>query len=350
MYLSALLAVPVGVLPVLVFLSVLVYLDSFKLLRMKVIVCLLLAGGLTAVAGYFLNGHLLSMIRVDFLTYARYIAPVVEELLKASVLLYLFSRNRIGFLVDGAIQGFSVGAGFAVIENIYYSYAQADASLGIWIVRGFGTAIMHGGVTALVAIVAVVVMERKDSPPIYSFLPGLMLAIVIHSGFNHFFFSPLVFTVAIILLVPPVMYVVFERSTRSIHDWMELDFDADADLIQQLDSGEFGNTRVGRYLEQLRERFEGLVIVDMLCYLRLYTELSMRAKGVMMMRQHGLDLPADPAIEERFAELDYLENSIGRTGLLTLQPFLDTNRRDLWHLNNLKTASEGTVDMARGQQ
>ena len=32
----------------------------------------------------------------------------------------LVHRHRVGFLVDGAILGFAVGAGFAVVENLYY--------------------------------------------------------------------------------------------------------------------------------------------------------------------------------------------------------------------------------------
>jgi hypothetical protein len=74
------------------------------------------------------------------------------------------------------------------------------------------------------------------------------------------------------------------------------------------------------------------VVADMLCYLRLHTELALRAKGVLLARENGLDVPLDAATREKFAELGYLEKSVGRTGLLALHPVLRTSRRDLWQL------------------
>ena len=40
-------------------------------------------------------------------------------------------------------------------------------------------------------------------------------------------------------------------------------------------------------------------------------------------------------VDDTFVELRYLEKSIGRTGMLALQPFIHTSTRDLWQLNLL---------------
>ena len=40
--------------------------------------------------------------------------------MKAAFIVVLIARRRVGFLVDAAVQGFAVGAGFAVVENIEY--------------------------------------------------------------------------------------------------------------------------------------------------------------------------------------------------------------------------------------
>jgi hypothetical protein len=117
-----------------------------------------------------------------------------------------------------------------------------------------------------------------------------------------------------------------------MREWLELDFDADALLLQQVNSGEFAETKVGRFLNDLRSRFEGPVVVDMLCYLRLYTELALRAKGLLLMRENGLDVDVGERTQEKFAELEYLERSIGKTGLLAMRPFLHMTRKDLWQL------------------
>ncbi len=70
----------------------------------------------------------------------------------------------------------------------------------------------------------------------------------------------------------------------------------------------------------------------MLCYLRLYTELALRAKGVLMMRENGLDVPVGERTREKFEEMKFLEESIGKTGVLAMKPFLHMTRKDLWQL------------------
>jgi hypothetical protein len=134
-----------------------------------------------------------------------------------------------------------------------------------------------------------------------------------------------------------MLYVVFTMSAQRMHEWLELDFDADAGLLHQINSGEFADSNVGRFLHDLRSRFDGPVLADMVCYLRIYTELALRAKGLLLMREHGLDIPAGERTQEKFAELEYLERSIGKTGLLALRPLLHMTRKDLWQLNVLET-------------
>jgi len=335
---------PVGVLPVVIFLGVLVYMDSYKLVRLHTVLWIIALGGAMAVASYFVSDFLYPRLgydwhsNSDFLKYSRYIAPGVEETLKGLVMVFLFRTNRIGFLVDAAILGFAVGAGFAVVENFYYLYSTAGTgtNMGVWIVRGFGTAIMHGGVTALFGVIAQSLTERsmKFNPLLY--LPGLLMAAVFHSVFNHFPGSPILATIGTLMVLPPIFYLVFQRSARAMHTWLEVDFDADAELLELINSTEFHNSKIGMFLNDLRTKFEGPVVVDMLCYLRLYTELAVRAKGVLMMREYGLKAPVGERTDEKFEELHYLEKSIGKTGYLAMKPFLHMERKDLWQLSVLE--------------
>ncbi|MDH3587982.1 MAG: PrsW family intramembrane metalloprotease [Gammaproteobacteria bacterium] len=318
--------------PVLIFLVVLLYMDSYKLVSFSTVLWVIVAGGLTTVAAYFINGFLLDWLPLGMKSFSRYVAPVVEETLKGLVIVYLFRSHRIGFLVDSAIMGFAVGAGFAVVENFYYLYTAGHANLGVWIVRGFGTAVMHGGVTAIFGVISQTVTERsmKINPLLY--LPGLLAAIVLHSVFNHFVLPPILMTLTFLTVLPPILYLVFAKSAAHMHEWLELDFDADAKLLEQINSGRFAEGKIGRFLHDLRDMFEGPVVVDMLCYLRLYTELALRAKGVLMMRENGLDAPVGERTKEKFTEMVYLEKSIGKTGVLAMRPFLHMTRKDLWQL------------------
>jgi RsiW-degrading membrane proteinase PrsW (M82 family) len=323
---------PVGLLPVLIFLVILVYMDSYKLVGLRTVLWVILAGALLPIAGYWINGYVMSELGWGFQNYSRYAAPIIEEGMKASIMIFLFRTNRIGFLVDSAILGFAVGAGFAVAENFYYLYMASEAHIAVWVVRGFGTAIMHGGVMALFGIMAQTLTERsmKINPLLY--VPGFIVAITIHSAFNHFPGTPILTTIGTLLVLPPILLVVFQKSARSMHEWLEIDFDEDALLLEQMNSGKFTESKIGQFLEDLKQKFPGVVVVDMLCYLRLYTELALRAKGVLMMRENGLDTPVGERTRAKFEEMHFLEVSIGKTGCLAMRPFLQMTRKDLWQL------------------
>lgn len=324
---------PVGLLPVLIFLVVLVYMDSYKLVSLKSVLYVIIAGGVTALIAMYVNGGLLELTGLQMKAYSRYLAPLVEESLKVLVIVYLFRSNRIGFLVDSAIMGFAVGAGFALVENFQYLQLYPTASFGVWMVRGFGTAIMHGGVVAIFAVMSQALTERQMKiNPLY-YLPGLAAAIFLHSIFNHFLVAPVLQTIGTLFILPPLLQLVFQRSSSALHDWLELDFDADADLIEMIDSGQFTESKIGRFLEDLRGKFEGPVLVDMLCYLRVYTELAIRAKAALIARENGIELPVGDRTREKFEELRFLEDSIGKTGCLAMKPFLQIERKDLWQMH-----------------
>ena len=55
---------PVGLLPVLIFLMILVYMDSYKLLSLKSVLMVIVLGGLTAFAAMYVNGWLLGELEM----------------------------------------------------------------------------------------------------------------------------------------------------------------------------------------------------------------------------------------------------------------------------------------------
>ncbi len=321
-----------GLLPVFLFLLALIYLDSYKLVRRRFVAGALIAGCVLAAACWFANSILEARLALSLATYSRYVAPIVEESAKALIIVGLVRTNRIGFLVDAAIYGFAIGTGFAVVENLYYWHSVANPSVGLWLVRGFGTAVMHGGATAIFAIAGKTLAERRGLPRGVGWLTALLLAMTIHSAFNHFFFSPVVSTAFILVVLPPLIFVVFERSEKSLEEWLNVGFDADTEVLELILSGTLSLSPVGVYLRSLKERFRGEVVVDMLCYLRLHLELSLRAKGLLMMREAGFPVTLDANDKANLDELDFLERSIGATGKLAMAPFLRTSSRDLWQI------------------
>ena len=118
----------IALLPVVALVVVLWRLDSHRLLGTHFIIKIFIAGGLSAIACAWINAFALEYIALDFNRYARYVAPLIEEAVKASIIIWLFRTHRIGFLIDAGILGFTVGAGFSFVENIYYLHLASDAS------------------------------------------------------------------------------------------------------------------------------------------------------------------------------------------------------------------------------
>jgi len=321
--------------PVVGFLATLFFMDSFKLVPPRWIVFALAAGAGAALASYAVwPALLLSGLSDD--AAVRYLAPCVEESLKASVVVLLLLTGRAGFLVDAALLGFGIGAGFALAENALYLTELSHASFALWLVRGFGTAMLHGGTTSIFAILARVLADRYPSRPYAVFLPPLVPAIAIHSAFNHLPLPPAALTGVILIVLPLLLVVVFDRGERATREWMGAGMDLDIEVLQLVASEHFGLTRFGQYLQELRSRFPAIVVANMYCLLRLELELSVQARAFVMARDAGLELRADEDLAASLAEHDYLQQSIGRTGLLALRPLQVTNVRDRFHRHVLR--------------
>jgi len=333
------LRVAVALLPVLVFLAILVLMDSFKLVSLRSVLRSIAAGGVAALLAAALNVWMLEALSLPTTTLSRYFAPLTEELLKALPMVYLIRRRQVGFLVDAAIHGFALGAGFALVENVYYLRSLEGASPLLWIVRGFGTALLHGATTTMFATVSKSVTDRHPEWSLAGFAPGWLSAAVLHSAFNHFPVTPLAQTAILLVVVPLLLVAVFERSEKGTREWLGVGFDTEVEILQQVTSNALDESRIGQYLRSLTSRFEGLVVADMLCLLRIQLELSLRAKGVLMAREAGLPIEIGPDVRANLEELGYLEKSIGRTGLLALHPILRTSSRDLWQIYMLDSSA-----------
>jgi len=329
----------IGVMPVWGFLAALLYLDSYKLVRMRVVLAVVAYGLVAAAVCYFVNGYLSNGLDIDFRLYSRYVGPVIEELAKALVIVVLIRANRVGFLVDAAILGFAAGTGFAVVENVYYQHLVPGANVGTWIVRGFGTAIMHGGCTAIFAMAGLSMLECTPKLRLAAFLPGFALAVIVHSAYNHAFLPPMLSTLAVLIMLPPLLLAVFQGSERATARWLGGGFDADTQMLDSITSGHFSDSAAGRYLASLKTRFKGPIVADLLCYLRLHTELALRAKGILMMRESGFDAHLDEPTRAKLVEMRYLEGSIGKTGRLALMPLLHAGNKDIWQLKMLESES-----------
>jgi RsiW-degrading membrane proteinase PrsW (M82 family) len=322
--------------PVLLFLAALVQCDGHKLLRLNMVLAVVAAGGLAAGASYLLNNWAYAHFPGDFAAYSRYLSPWIEESLKAVLIVFLIRTRRVGLPVDAGIAGFAVGTGFALIENLYYLASRPEAALPVQVIRGFGTAIMHGGTATVLAMISITLYERRPNGGLQLLLPGFLAAVALHSGFNYLLGRPALATLATLVALPLVIYLVFRHSERTLRDWLDADLDSNVQLLESINTGRFLDSKPGRYLQSLRDRFRGEDLADMLCCLRLHGELALRAKGILLLRESGIDEPPiDAETSDKLAEIAQLERAIGKAGMLALRPLMMATGKDIWQLTLL---------------
>ena len=101
-----------ALLPVLLFLAALRVMDSYKLVSQRKVVSALAAGAVAATVCYGINTIMFRQVHVNPDQYIHFGAPVVEELTKGAFWVFLIATARVAFMVDSAICGFAIGAGF----------------------------------------------------------------------------------------------------------------------------------------------------------------------------------------------------------------------------------------------
>jgi len=324
-----------SLLPVLIFLFALELIDTYKLLTLRRVLRTVAVGCGVAIICYALNTAIYRTGLVSPAVWARSGAPVVEEFAKCLYVAWLLRTNRVGFMVDAAVSGFAVGAGFALVENLTYLADMSTAALLTSAVRGLGTAMMHGGTTAIFGLVSVSLSELRESRSALLWLPGLAAAFVIHILYNQPFWSPVTAAVVVLVALPILMSLIFWRSEKALEGWLGSKLDKDIDLLQAMTTGAFSSSPAGRYLRSLESSFVPTILGDMLSYVQLSLELSARAKGDLLRREMGFPVVVDEELGAQLKELRWLESQIGRAGKMALAPLIGQSRRDIWELQHL---------------
>ncbi len=152
------------------------------------------------------SGLLLRIIRAFF------IAACVEETLKLSVV-RLFAYNRTAFdeITDGIIYTISAGLGFALFENLLYSFGPPL----VLIIRGLSAVPLHAIASGIMGYY-IGVSKFDDRTRIRQ---GLLYAILIHGLYDFFLFTGS----AVSFLVIPLLFVGWLILRRLINNALRMD-------------------------------------------------------------------------------------------------------------------------------
>lgn len=329
--------------PVLILLSIFVWLDAFRLMSLKEILVLMVLGGLAALATYPVSGRMLDTLPIGFSNYSRFIAPWIEEAIKALVVIALFWFNRIGYKIDAVISGFAIGAGFSVVENIIYLTIFPNYGAGTWLVRGLGTAVMHGTTLAILAAIAHEFAERENREAaadfrfnLLWFLPGYLVAVALHLAFNQFPERPLVAMIGAVVFAPVAIMAIFHFGTAEAERWLVQERAAHQAQLKALRAGRWPKGASGRRIAALAERLDPESAKRVRRYWELLAWLVVEAEEAMMEEAAG-DIQVDhEQVRAALAELDGLQRALGRSTLAALKALLPFSRNDYWEISELR--------------
>jgi RsiW-degrading membrane proteinase PrsW (M82 family) len=99
-----------------------------------------------------INPFIIEMGWASRLMVIRVIGPLLEEVLKSLILIYLITRADFNYVVDGAIYGFAAGIGFAMIENYEYVVGNAEIAIMVAVARVFSTNLIHAAGSGVIGV------------------------------------------------------------------------------------------------------------------------------------------------------------------------------------------------------
>ena len=333
----------IALVPVMILLGIFLWLDAFKLMSLGEIALLLVAGTIGAAVAWPIAGRFLDALPIGFSTYSRFVAPWLEEAIKCAIMILLFRFNRIGYKVDAVISGFAIGAGFSVLENVVYLIRFPDYGAGTWLVRGLGTAVMHGTTLAILAAIAHELAERETREAagdfnfrLWWFLPGYLIAVALHSAFNQFPNRPMLAMLGAIVFAPIALITIFYFGTAEAERWLVTERAEHKAQVEALRGGRWPDSLAGRKIGALAERLGPEAATRIRRYWELQAWLVAQAEEAMIEEEAG-DAQFDAAeIRATLAELSGLNRALGRSTVTALKALLPFSRNDYWEVSELK--------------
>jgi protease PrsW len=329
--------------PVLILLAVFVWLDAFKLMSLKEILLLLLLGGVGALAAYPVSGRMLDTLPIGFSSYSRFVAPWIEEAIKAVIVILLFRFNRIGYKLDAVISGFAIGAGFSVVENIFYLVNLPNYSAGTWLVRGLGTAVMHGTTLAVLAATAHEFAERETREAagdfnfnLLWFVPGYLAAVALHTAFNQFPEQPLLAMLGSMVVAPIVIIGTLGFGTAEAQRWLAKECAEHNVQLAALAAGNWPDSNNARRVAAFAERLGPAGKDRVHRYWEVLAWLAVQAEQALIDEANGDAALNQSKVETAFDELARLKRELGPAAFTTLKQMLPYSRNDYWEISELR--------------
>jgi RsiW-degrading membrane proteinase PrsW (M82 family) len=310
----------------------------------------LLCGALAYVLASKINPYMVNAGWVNHNQVIRITAPIVEEILKSLVLIYLVQRADFNYVVDGAIYGFGAGIGFAIIENIEYVTGHSTIALSIALARVFSTNLVHA--TASGVIGTSLAFRRGDSTWrgwLFT-VSGYAVSMLLHMGFNTMVSSgnSIIFAIAVGLIGVGFIYFTIRQGMKKQKTW----------LVEKLDGGSRVTKNEVKALSTI-EKFDDLLkpIADQFGHEKVnkvktmlgkQAEIGIKLKLLDSTPSEAKRAEINEVINELRSDMEILRKEIGSYCMMFVRTvYMDADIK-IWDVINLRIAESNTGQKGGG--
>lgn len=318
-----------------VFLYIVYTLDLYKTGNFRYILYSFLWGGAAFLGANFINPAIGDIGQIPWETTARFVAPVVEEILKALILIYLVRQTHFTYFVDGAIYGFGVGIGFAIFENYQYLLGSPDLALNLAIGRVLSTNLMHAAASALVGIALGLSRFQRFSGRTFLLAGGWFCAISVHVAFNNLVTRVssgylLIYAAGAGLLGALLIAFAIKRGLAEEKLWIEETL-GEADRVTAGEAAVVHRlSDLSKILKPLAERFGPQKASDSERFLLLQARLGILRKTLEKLTDEKMAKAVEAEMEVLRLEMDEARRSVGTYCMLYLRNIFPEEASPLW--------------------
>ncbi len=264
----------------------------------------------------------------------RYSAPLVEEILKGLLLLFMVRRPSFTYFVSGAIYGFAAGIGFAIFENFQYIQASQGAGLALAINRVLSTNLIHASTTGILGIaLGLARFQRGWRFGLYGML-GLLLAVLMHIGYNNLVTRVvsllLVYAVASGLIGAGLITFAIKQGLKEARTWIE-------EKLGQADRVTRGEAAVVQHLENVDDILKPLAEIfgdkkasQIQHFLTIQARLGIYRKSLEKLSDERMKKGVEAKMAELRKEMDDARREVGSYAMLYLRHTFPEDASPLW--------------------
>jgi RsiW-degrading membrane proteinase PrsW (M82 family) len=320
----------------LAFLYLIKWLNFFETHRARLILLALVWGAISGGLSYLVSHPMRLVLGMPFV--ATRSAPIVEEIFKSLILLYLVRRADTTSFVDGAVYGFAAGIGFAIEENmLFLSRVDADTGVIVGILRAFTASVLHGSLTAIVGMAVAGFPLGRVRHPLLAWVIGLAVAIAIHLFYNNTAYHNFAYGQASYLALTSIAFAALVLATSAMLWGLRLErvrlrkslgmkagvSKGEAILVQRIDD-------LDDLLAPVEERFGEVKREQVANALLLGAQLAMKQDLIRKTRDPELRAELAPQITELKRELKQARHDVGIYIMSYVRSIMPKTTWSLW--------------------